>query len=127
MDSISANDSQPALRLSDEDVTPSMAASNVAFSASGMRSDTMSGSESPMDGHNYNQPPVHSSLFPQSGEQLSDDQVDLVHSLYRHNIPAQSIARVMERMIGGQEVVPLERGLGGSSDLSVTAPPGYAP
>jgi hypothetical protein len=67
-----------------------------------------------------------------SNPPLTNEQVDFVHTLYSHNIPAPAIARVMERLISGQEVGvvgPDERvGTSGlrRGDTTVTrAPPPY--
>jgi len=66
------------------------------------------------------------------GNQITDEQADFVNTLYSHNIPAPAIARVMERMIGGQVDTASESlaGAPGVSRRDTTAtmgPPGYAP
>jgi len=40
--------------------------------------------------------------------QLTDDQADFVNSLYSHNIPAPAIARIVQRMMAGQEIGELD-------------------
>lgn len=39
-----------------------------------------------------------------ANNQLTDGQADFVNSLYNHNVPAHVIARIVQRMMAGQEV-----------------------
>lgn len=107
----------------------SKAPTNITVSGSG----ALSESGSPMSslGHGNSRALAHSSLPPHVGnssEQLTDDQVDFVHTLYMHNIPAPSIARVMGRMVRRQDVSApggISTSPYGSSLLPTAAPPSY--
>lgn len=64
---------------------------------------------------------------------LTNEQVDFVHTLYSHNIPAPAIARVMERMVGvreadasGESPVGMP-GLSREDTTATKAPPKYTP
>ena len=65
-----------------------------------------------------------------SGNQLTDEQADFVHTLFSHNIPAPAIARVMERMVDRQVVPPGENiagasGVNRANTTMTLAPPSY--
>jgi hypothetical protein len=65
--------------------------------------------------------------------QLTDEQADFVNSLYNHNIPAPAIARIVQRMMAGQDAGQIGDivTVGGSSGLrrentiTSVAPPSY--
>jgi len=120
------HNSQPTLP-SGEPSFLSTAPMNITISDS----NTASESESPMRGSSNSRALAHSSSPPHvsnSSEQLTDDQVDFVHTLYMHNIPAPSIARVMGRMVGRPDVgAPGRSSTSPYNDslLPAMAPPSY--
>jgi len=62
---------------------------------------------------------------------MTDEQVEFVHTLYSHHIPAPAIARVMERMVRS-EMDPPGGNIAGASGVSrrdtimTTGSPRYA-
>jgi hypothetical protein len=62
---------------------------------------------------------------------LTNEQVDFVHTLYTHNIPTPVIARVMERMIGGEDTgafgEPADASGVRHGNTTATMPPEYSP
>jgi len=57
--------------------------------------------------------------------QLTNEQVNFVHDLYSHNIPGPAIARVMERIMGGQEAGGPGGGLTRGNTTATMEPPSY--
>ena len=57
--------------------------------------------------------------------QLTDEQADFVNNLYRTNVPATAIARVMERMLAGGPSGVVDDGPLFNDDLGVQSPPSY--
>lgn len=64
-----------------------------------------------------------------ASNQLTDEQADLVTSLYNHNIPAPAIARIVQRLMAGQEVGELVEAptMDSNHDVSHGAPAAVAP
>jgi hypothetical protein len=131
LSNISGHTSQLGSQSSGDFSTSSVVPTNVALFGDA-RSDNISECDFPISNSTYNRTLTRRTSLPHTNEHLTDDQVDFVHTLYRHNIPARSVARVMERMIEGQERDGLQESVAGLSNRSsvpttLTAPPSYAP
>lgn len=66
--------------------------------------------------------------------QLTDAQADLVANLYTHNVPAPTIARIVQRIMAGQEIGDIDdmstvtdgHEIGHGETTVHVAPPGYS-
>jgi len=127
------NSQSPESPSSGDFLIPSMPSTNNVDSGD-ERSNARS-FESPMKDPSYSSGLAYRSSSPHStsgnsGNQLTTEQADFVHTLYSHNIPAPAIARVMESMIGRGEAGTSGENPAGVSGLgrentNVTMPPRY--
>jgi len=116
-----------SLSSSDPSILPM---SQTTIADSGLRSSNMTSPESSTKDPNPSADMPSSPHASSSANELSNEQVDFIHTLYSHNIPAPAIARVMERMIEGQEVGAPDDFTSGLSHASTSAtiapPPTYS-
>jgi len=93
----------------------------------------ISSKKNPDDDVNFAQSPA-SLQSSSGGNQLTDEQADFVNSLYTHNVPAPAIARIVQRMIAGQEIGELDEISTAAGDdaeegraaMASAAPPKYS-